>query len=258
MSNPMVIASYGQRLWQILHSRSSESRQCDISTTATPIITLCFSASERRVIAPLGQTCVQRLQSSSQYPVSNRTMGARNPATPPAHRSGFMILVGQTRTQFPQRTHTPVKRRSSIAPGGRKVRLTPFSVHFMVTAAHAAPSPMASRERRASGCSLDSAGEDLMWRAIRAGSDRISCAAPSGHNRTHQRFGHTRLMSRTIGRPIVAISTELLVGMRKMLKKPLNMPNGSSQSSKGYPTNAPPSVIKTTHWPRGGIFVHFP
>lgn len=44
-------------------------------------------------------------------------------------------------------------------------------------------------------------------------------------------------------------------GPRRVWKKLLNIPSGSSNKNSGYPKIAPPSVIRTTHWPIRGSFV---
>src|SRR6185312_5119113 len=78
-----------------------------------------FSAIEISRIAPVGQTCEQRVQFSSHQPILEIMIGVQSPSIPASNRLGWSTFVGQTRMHW---SHLMQRRRNSSSatdPGGR-------------------------------------------------------------------------------------------------------------------------------------------
>jgi len=206
---------------------------------------------DSRVSAPLGQTSVQAVQSSRQYPSVKSRTGVRRLATPLVPRSGPMICGGHARMQFPQRMQTPSSFASSTAPGGRSGRgraeRARRSVQALAAPIQACRTLRRDRVTRHVPAALVSPG--LLRRTRSDRWARASCSAPRGQNRAHHVPGQTKLNASTAKARTALDQAPDAVGVRAKRNSPVNRANGSSQSSTGQPSTAPPTVSQRIHDP---------
>ena len=206
-----------------------------------------------------------------------------------------MIFDGQACTQLLQRMHSPVKRSSGTAPGGRSsvslLRYRAAPVRRAQTAS-SAPADPAKNTRRATWklCAdalLRASGAKAPWiltsftselklrppknrsRNLRAGtlaSIRIQSALRiensmswnplRGQMRTHQSMPKTRVAATRVPRPRLTRITDIVFVALFTAKGLLKMHRGSIHSSTGYPATAPTNVSIATYRPTGGHLLH--
>src|ERR1019366_5297633 len=169
-----------------------------------------------------------------------------------------MTFVGQACTQLLQRMHSPVKRSSGTAPGGRSsvslLRYRAAPARRAQTASNAA-APPAKNTRRATRKRGDALAVNLVQSAFRA-ANSMSCSPLSGQMRTHQSMPKTKVAPTKTPSPRQTRMTDTGFVALFTAKGLLKMHSGSIHSSTGYPKAAPTNVSVATYLPIGGHLLH--
>src|SRR5208282_1158570 len=170
-----------------------------------------------------------------------------------------MIFVGQACTQLLHRMHSPAKRSSGTAPGGRSsVSLLRYRAAPTRRAQRPSntPAPPAKNTRRAALNRCEAAlAVSLVQSAFRI-ENRMSCIPLRGQIRTHQSMPKTNVAATQKPRPRQTRITDIGFVALFTAKGLLKMHRGSIHSSTGYPKAAPTNVSIATYLPIGGHLLH--
>src|ERR1017187_909313 len=170
-----------------------------------------------------------------------------------------MIFDGQACTQLLQRMHSPAKRSSGTAPGGRSsvslLRYRAAPVRRAQTASSAPADPAKNTRRAARNFCEGALAVNLVQSALRI-EYSMSCIPLRGQMRTHQSMPKTRVAATRVPRPRLTRMTDIVFVALFTAKGLLKMQRGSIHSNTGYPATAPTSVSIATYFPTGGHLLH--